>query len=61
MTLEGLDPAILGPAMAAGLPTLVTRSFYTANENFDGALAVLPDLSAARLSDIRLMHLIKKS
>jgi HAD superfamily hydrolase (TIGR01509 family) len=51
----------LKSAMAARLPTLVTTSLYTVGEDFTGALAVLPDLSAARLSDIRLMHQIKKS
>lgn len=51
----------LKSAMAARLPTLVTRSIYTAREDFTGALAVLPDLSTTRLADIRLMHQIKIS
>lgn len=50
----------LKSAVAARLPTLVTTSRYTAKEDFAGALAVLPDLSATRLSDIMLMHQIKK-
>jgi HAD superfamily hydrolase (TIGR01509 family) len=51
----------LKSAMAARLPTLVTTSVYTAGEDFAGALAVLPDLAATRLSDLQLMHQIKKS
>jgi HAD superfamily hydrolase (TIGR01509 family) len=51
----------LKSAMAARLPTLVTTSIYTAGENFEGALAVLPDLSATGLTDVRLMHGINKS
>jgi HAD superfamily hydrolase (TIGR01509 family) len=51
----------LKSAMAARLPTLITRSIYTAREDFTGALAVLPDLSTTRLADIKLMHQIKKS
>jgi len=51
----------LKSAMAARLPTVVTTSVYTAGEDFMGALAVLPDLAATRLADLRLMHQIKKS
>jgi HAD superfamily hydrolase (TIGR01509 family) len=51
----------LKSAMAARLPTLITRSIYTASEDFTGALAVLPDLAETRLSDIHLMHQIKTS
>jgi HAD superfamily hydrolase (TIGR01509 family) len=51
----------LKSAMAARLPTLITRSIYTGGEDFSGALAVLPDLAQTRLSDIQLMHQIKKS
>lgn len=51
----------LKSAVAARLPTLITRSIYTAGEDFGGALAVLPDLAETRLSDIKLMHQIKKS
>lgn len=51
----------LKSAAAARLPTLITPSVYTTGENFDGALAVLPDLSSTELSDLRLIHQIKKS
>jgi HAD superfamily hydrolase (TIGR01509 family) len=51
----------LKSALAAGLPTLVTTGIYTADEDFAGALAVLPDLAATELSDILLMHRINKS
>lgn len=51
----------LKSALAAGLPTVITRSIYTANEDFTGAVQVLPDLSTTHLSDIILMHQIKKS
>jgi len=51
----------LKSATAARLPTVVTTSVYTADEDFTGALAVLPDLAETRLADIQLMHQIKKS
>ncbi|MBU1236026.1 MAG: HAD-IA family hydrolase [Gammaproteobacteria bacterium] len=51
----------LKSAMAARLPTLVTTSIYTANDDFTGALAVLPDLATTRLTDISLMHEINNS
>ncbi len=51
----------LRSARGAGLPTLITTGIYTVGEDFSGALAVLPDLSATGLADIRLMHGIKKS
>jgi beta-phosphoglucomutase-like phosphatase (HAD superfamily) len=51
----------LKSAVAARLPTLITRSIYTTGENFDGALTVLPDLGNTRLADIYLMHQIKNS
>ncbi len=34
----------LAAALAAGIPTVVTRSTYTVNQRFDGALAVLDEL-----------------
>ncbi|HZV56010.1 MAG TPA: HAD family hydrolase [Rhodocyclaceae bacterium] len=51
----------LKSAMAARLPTLITTSVYTTGEDFTGAQAVLPDLAETRLTDIQLMHRIKKS
>ncbi|MBI5784670.1 MAG: HAD-IA family hydrolase [Rhodocyclales bacterium] len=51
----------LKSAVAARLPTVVTTSGYTVDEDFTGALAVLPDLASTQLPDIRLMHQIKKS
>jgi HAD superfamily hydrolase (TIGR01509 family) len=51
----------LRAARAAGLATVVSTSIYTTGEDFTGALAVLPDLAGTRLTDIELMHLIKKS
>jgi len=51
----------LKSATAARLPTVVTTSVYTADEDFTGALAVLPDLAETRLADLQLMHQIKKS
>jgi HAD superfamily hydrolase (TIGR01509 family) len=51
----------LQAALAAHLPTLVTTNAYTASESFTGALAVLPDLSATTLADIKLIHEINKS
>lgn len=47
------DSAVgLQAALAAGVPTVVTRSFYTAGEDFRGALAVLPDLAAVGLEGL---------
>lgn len=39
----------LEAALAAGLATVVTPSAYTADQDFSGALAVLPDLAGFRL------------
>jgi beta-phosphoglucomutase-like phosphatase (HAD superfamily) len=38
---------------SAGIPTLVTESEYTRGQDFAGALAVLPDLGATMLADLR--------
>lgn len=40
-------------SLAAGIPTLVTESEYTRGQDFTGALAVLPDLAATSLADVR--------
>ena len=45
--------AVLASAHAAGIPTLVTPSQYSRNQNFDHALAVLPDLGDTSLEQIR--------
>lgn len=46
----------LRAARAAGIPTLVTESVYTAGDNFTGALAVRTDLSRIGLDAIRCLH-----
>lgn len=46
----------LRAARAAGIPTLVTESVYTAGDDFTGALAVLPDLSATDLAALGRIH-----
>ncbi|MBI4742102.1 MAG: HAD-IA family hydrolase [Betaproteobacteria bacterium] len=46
LAIEDSQPGLLA-ARAAGLPTLVTVSPYTAGQNFDGALSVLSDLGEA--------------
>jgi len=51
----------LKSAMAARLPTLITTSVYTVDEDFSGALRVLSDLADTRLDEIRLIHQIKNS
>lgn len=51
----------LRAALAAGIPAVVTESAYTRGEDFNGALAVLPDLGRTDLAALRLMHRIKKS
>lgn len=43
----------LKSSLGAGIPTIITESAYTRGEDFAGALAVLPDLSAITLADIR--------
>lgn len=40
-------------SLAAGIPTLVTENDYTHGQDFAGALAVLPDLAATTLADVR--------
>jgi HAD superfamily hydrolase (TIGR01509 family) len=51
----------LKSALAVRLPTLITRSLYTAREDFSGAAAVLPDLADTRFDQIELIHLINSS
>ncbi len=46
----------LASARAAGLPTLVTPCDTTREQDFSGALAVLPDLSATDLAGLRRLH-----
>jgi HAD superfamily hydrolase (TIGR01509 family) len=51
----------LKSAVAARLPTLITRSIYTENDDFSGSLAVLPDLAQTWLPDLELIHRINYS
>ena len=51
----------LRSAVAAGLPTLITVSAYTARDDFSGALAVREDLAGLDFSSLVLMHRINKS
>jgi HAD superfamily hydrolase (TIGR01509 family) len=44
----------LTAALAAGLTTIVTPSFYTSHESFEGAALVLPDLSGFDLQAFAL-------
>jgi HAD superfamily hydrolase (TIGR01509 family) len=46
----------LRSALAAGLPTVVTESEYTRDQDFRGALAVLPDLATTRLASLYAWH-----
>ena len=51
------DSAVgLHAATAAGLPTVVTRSPYTAHDDARGALAVLADLADTTLADLTDLH-----
>ncbi|MCB2175923.1 MAG: HAD family hydrolase [Actinomycetales bacterium] len=51
------DSAVgLHAATAAGLPTVVTRSPYTAHDDATGALAVLADLADTTLADLTDLH-----
>jgi HAD superfamily hydrolase (TIGR01509 family) len=46
----------LTAALAAGIPTVITVSDYTINENFDGARMVLPEADQVSLDKLRLWH-----
>lgn len=46
----------LAASQAAGIPTVVTVSDYTANENFTGARMVLSKPDALNLEQLRLWH-----
>jgi HAD superfamily hydrolase (TIGR01509 family) len=46
----------LAASLASGIPTLVTTNDYTSAQDFSGALAVLADLGASDLSDLRRLH-----
>lgn len=46
----------LAASLAAGIPTVVTVSDYTLNENFDGARMVLPQADRITLEQLRLWH-----
>ncbi|MFP8834356.1 HAD-IA family hydrolase [Hydrogenophaga sp. XSHU_21] len=43
----------LQAARAAGLPTVITPTGFTAHQRFDGALRVLPDLAGVTTDDLR--------
>jgi len=45
-----------GQSLAAGIPTVVTVSDYTINENFDAARMVLPEADRVSLGKLRLWH-----
>ena len=40
----------------AGIPTLVTETGYTRHDDFQGALAVLPDLTGIGLAEVKLYY-----
>ena len=46
----------LAASLAAGIPTVVTVSDYTLNENFDGARMVLHESDTVSLEQLRLWH-----
>lgn len=46
----------LTAATAAGVPTLITPTPYTAKHDFSGALQVLPDLGQTNLAQVRRWH-----
>jgi HAD superfamily hydrolase (TIGR01509 family) len=46
----------LAASLAAGIPTVITVSDYTVNENFDGARMVLPLTGGITLEKLRLWH-----
>lgn len=46
----------LAASLAAGIPTVVTVSDYTLNENFDGARMILPEADRVSLEQLKLWH-----
>jgi HAD superfamily hydrolase (TIGR01509 family) len=46
----------LAASLGAGIPTVITVSDYTINENFDGARMVLPEADRVSLEKLRLWH-----
>jgi beta-phosphoglucomutase-like phosphatase (HAD superfamily) len=46
----------LTASLAAGIPTVITLSDYTINENFDGARMVLAEADHVSLDKLRLWH-----
>lgn len=46
----------LAASLAAGIPTVITVSDYTINENFDGARMVLHETDQVTLEKLRLWH-----
>lgn len=46
----------LAASLAAGIPTVITVSDYTINENFDGARMVLAETESVSLEKLRLWH-----
>ena len=46
----------LRAAMAAGLPTIITKNAFTAQHDFSGALDVLPNLSGCSLAQLVSLH-----
>lgn len=46
----------LAASLAAGIPTIVTVSDYTANDAFEGARMVLPQEQSISLEQLRLWH-----
>ncbi|MNL85611.1 2-deoxyglucose-6-phosphatase [compost metagenome] len=46
----------LRAATAAGLPTVITPSSFTAHHDFTGALRVVPDLGALDVARLRQWH-----
>ncbi|MFA7268437.1 MAG: HAD family hydrolase [Sterolibacterium sp.] len=46
----------LAASLGCGIPTLVTSNDYTRQQDFRGALTVLPDLGGTRLDQLRRLH-----
>jgi len=46
----------LAAATAAGIPTIITPTEYTAHHGFETALRVLPDLNDVTVADLRQWH-----
>ena len=56
MPVSGRPAPTRAAALAAGIPTVITISDYTINENFDGARIVVTGKERLSLDKLKLWH-----